>query len=419
MTKNIVIVGAGLTGLSIAKILNKEKNICLIEASNNLGGILSSIKFDKDYFDFGTHFLRETGVKTLDRILFKELKKKWANYLILKSGSIYNNKTEYNQFVNLKDTKFSKSLIDNLINNKIRGKIKIKNEKDRCLNDYGKLITDKIIEPKIQKITSRLLKDLPINFSKKFNFGRFNLDDDLLSKNLKKNKNLDKILSFKYNHQGISGLKNYYPKTGGINKFKDFFIGRKLKIYFNEKVQKVEIKNKNILNLTTNKRSLKVDKLYWTADRNIFYNLAFKKKYNYKQDSIFWNFVNIKSNNPFKSKCFYLNIFNSSTNAIRLTIYKNFQKRVSNNMTLEFVSKHKKKTRLSTVENLLLKYNIINKNDKIKIINQIPLKLNYYLDHKKFNKFNNFRNFFFSNNNYFEQKNQEENLINIYNSLKE
>ena len=83
MTKNIVIVGAGLTGLSIAKILNKEKNICLIEASNNLGGILSSIKFDKDYFDFGTHFLRETGVKTLDRILFKELKKKWANYLIL------------------------------------------------------------------------------------------------------------------------------------------------------------------------------------------------------------------------------------------------------------------------------------------------------------------------------------------------
>ena len=40
----------------------------------------------------------------------------------------------------------------------------------------------------------------------------------------------------------------------------------------------------------------------------------------------------------------------------------------------------KKKTKLSTVKNLLLKYNLINKNDKIKISNQIPLKLNYYLD---------------------------------------
>ena len=144
--------------------------------------------------------------------------------------------------------------------------------------------------------------------------------------------------------------------------------------------------------------------MFWTADKNIFYNLAFKKRYNNKQGSIFWNFVNIKSNNAFKSKCFYLNIFDSSTNAIRLTIYKNFQKRVSNNMTLEFVSKFKKKTKLNTVKNLLLKYNIINKNDKISIINQIPLKLNYYLDQKKFFKFDNLRNVFFSNNNYFEHK---------------
>ena len=92
MPKNIVIVGAGLTGLSIAKILRKKKNVYIIEASSNLGGILSSVKIDKDYFDFGTHFLRETGIKKLFKILFKELRKKWKNYLILKSGSIFKKK---------------------------------------------------------------------------------------------------------------------------------------------------------------------------------------------------------------------------------------------------------------------------------------------------------------------------------------
>lgn len=417
MPKNIIIVGGGLTGLSIAKVLRKKKNVCIIEASKNLGGILNSIKIKNIFFDFGTHFLRETGIKKLDKILFSKIKKKWSNFSILKSGSLFNNKTEYNQFLNLTEIKSSKIIINDLINNKLRGKIKIKNEKDRCFNDYGKQITEKVIEPKILKITGKKLKNLPVNFSKKFNFSRFNIDKDEHSKELKKNKTLDKIISYKYNYQGTSGLKSFYPKSGGISKFIKFFLEKKHRIFINEKIIKIEIKKKNVSKITTNKRSFDVEKLFWTADQKIFYNLVSNTNLKKKQSSIFWNFINIKSNNKFKSNCFYLNIFDPKTNAIRMTIYNNIQKRSSYNATLEFVSEKKKIFKPNLINKLLLKYDLIKKSDKIKIINQIPVNLNYYLEKNKSLNLKIFKNVFFSNNNFFQQNNQEENLINMYKAI--
>ena len=63
-----------------------------------------------------------------------------------------------------------------------------------------------------------------------------------------------------------------------------------------------------------------------------------------------------------------------------MTIYNNIQKRSSYNATLEFVSEKKKFFKLDLINKLLLKYNLIKKSDRIRIINQIPVKLNYHLE---------------------------------------
>ena len=124
-----------------------------------------------------------------------------------------------------------------------------------------------------------------------------------------------------------------------------------------------------------------------------------------------------KSNNKFKSNCFYLNIFDPKTNAIRMTIYNNIQKRSSYNATLEFVSGKKKIFKPNLINKLLLKYDLIKKSDRIRIINQIPVNLNYYLEKNKSLNLKIFKNVFFSNNNFFQQNNQEENLINMYKTI--
>lgn len=66
----------GLATYKILKSLNKNLNVKIVENQNQLGGFLNSIKVGNNFFDIGTHFLRETGIKPLDKILFSEIKKK-------------------------------------------------------------------------------------------------------------------------------------------------------------------------------------------------------------------------------------------------------------------------------------------------------------------------------------------------------
>ena len=53
--KNIIIIGGGITGLLANHLLKKKFNTFIIENTNNIGGLLSSIKFKDMYFDYGTH----------------------------------------------------------------------------------------------------------------------------------------------------------------------------------------------------------------------------------------------------------------------------------------------------------------------------------------------------------------------------
>ena len=67
--KKIIIIGAGITGLSAAwKLSGKGYKVDVIESDNSIGGLAKSIKVENYYFDIGPH-----SFFTEDKEIFKKV----------------------------------------------------------------------------------------------------------------------------------------------------------------------------------------------------------------------------------------------------------------------------------------------------------------------------------------------------------
>ena len=132
MKGKIVVVGSGVAGIIAAILLQKKfGNVCLIEQGKKIGGLFCSKTFNNGLtFDFGSHFIKATGISQLDEIISKGMdKKKWNTLGNLKGGGFFKSKLNSNSpFVDtrLLNNKIYKKGIREIL--KIK-KIKKKNKK--------------------------------------------------------------------------------------------------------------------------------------------------------------------------------------------------------------------------------------------------------------------------------------------------
>lgn len=419
MPKKIVIVGTGLVGLAAGKILEKKNySITYIDKSQRLGGFLQSVKNKNNTFDFGTHFLKKTGIKKLDNILFRQIEKKWIKLKFLKSGCYFNGLLfNKNQFININAIQNSKKIFNQIITIK-KNRAKPKNDLEKCYSTFGKILTDKYIQPIIYKYTGKKLINLPPNFCSKFALGRITFSDNKIIKKLKKKKFFDGFIAFKNYTEGVSKNYSFYPKSNGIGDFVNFFKNNKCKYILGNEIKKINIKNNAISSIILdNQLKIDCDYLIWSSPPIFLYKIL-GLQYDTKVKKIFWNFINLVSNKKFNTDCHYINIHDPKTNLYRITFYNNIQNSnfFNSRCTLEIVNSFNKKINFQIIEKYLKKTKIIDQSHKLNFLNEftIPINLPNKRSQNKKIKIKNLLNF---SSNLFEQKNQEQNLINMYNLL--
>ncbi len=291
MKKNkIVVVGGGVIGMIAALLIKTKKNsVFLIEQNKELGGLFRSRKLYKNlFFDYGSHFIKQTGIKKLDKLLFGNLdKKKWHILGNLRGASFFKNKLDdKSPFVdtNLLPTKTYESGINQILRNK---KKKINNLENQIEFNFGKIFLKKIFEPIIKKKSFNVeLKDLNLNVHNFFGLGKIKAFNSEFSIKIKKNKFYNKIFSFHTSDEGQSVNKSIYAKKGGsgylVNSLIKKLNSKKVEIlndcriskihYFKKKINTIQLSNNKIINC---------DKLIWTLNHNIllnFFKIKKKKK---------------------------------------------------------------------------------------------------------------------------------------------
>ena len=104
MARQVLIVGGGIVGLTAAYFEAKcGHEVTLIEASEQLGGLLKSSESPYGSFDYGVHIASATGVDALDEFLFGDMEQVLRGFDVQKSGSYFNGElTHFSPFFKFK-----------------------------------------------------------------------------------------------------------------------------------------------------------------------------------------------------------------------------------------------------------------------------------------------------------------------------
>jgi protoporphyrinogen oxidase len=269
MNKNIVVVGGGLPGMITAYLVKKKFynfKVYLIEKTNHLGGLYSSIDFEQRYtFDIGMHLIYSCKNEYLNNFLKKTLYNKWNIFENVKkdiAGVFFNNnlnqKSPYLDLTNLSSNRLEKykNKIYSLSKTKIKKLNKYKNLAEYFKSRFGNEIYTEVIGPIILKLwgikgemmhplaSKIVLMDRLILYKDSLNLSRILTNNNLRSRIGFPNQfSLPKKY---YSNQKFA----LYPKEFGLKNVINFFekklIKLDIKIFKNTDIETAKI-SKNII----------------------------------------------------------------------------------------------------------------------------------------------------------------------------
>ncbi len=273
MVKKIIIIGAGITGLSLAKELSDKNQIpvILIEKENYIGGLAASLTKEGFSFDLGSHRIHPDYPSKIFTYLTKtlgvELLKRPRNGALHIQGKFIRYPANIFNFLKVMSFKKSSHLFVNYVLNlfKIYPK-EVKTYEEAMLKTVGPVIY------------SSLYRD----FAKKL----WGIDPSLITVEGMKRRNV--TINFKTLKKSLSGQNSYffYPKTGIgeiAQKLEQAVLKNKVTIIKSTAVEKIFLNDKQeisklLLKGTDNKiNEIEASMIVSTVPIDSLYRMVFDK----------------------------------------------------------------------------------------------------------------------------------------------
>lgn len=325
MTKHVLVVGGGIVGITAAyfKALQGYK-VTLIEASNEIGGLLKSSKSDFGSFDYGVHIASRTGIRELDHFLFDDEHEHLHSFETQQAGSFFNHeRTDFSPFLNLNS--LEKSQV------KISGYELVSAPKLTGFDDlettlktlYGNTAYQYAFLPYIRHTFGIEPSELPTYYINFFDMYRVVAFDEKTTCALKTVDYINERLGFQ---KATPGVKKYYPKEGGIASWTEGLlkkiIAAGVEVLLNTTVTSMTYNNDK-LRIVYGDYDQPIDELIWTISSAVLPRylplISAIKKPSFRKTAL----LDFVYQFPIQTSCKYINNFSSTHASTRLTCYQN------------------------------------------------------------------------------------------------
>ena len=255
----IVIIGAGITGLTIAHFLSQRSDfdITILEKENQIGGLAKTIKFDDLIFDSGPHRFHTKNTKIL-KIFFQVMNKE----KILqknKVSSIYFQNRLLNYPLKIRDIIWKLKGTDSITSflsyfyykiKKHTLKPNIKNFEDFIVYNFGKKLNEIYFKPYTEKMWQLPEKSISVDWAKtRIPLASFY---DLFIKTFRFS--LKKTFYDAHSHSPYES--NFYYPANGIGKLSENLLTPNINLVKNFQVKNIRKSKDSIISVDSTERSI-------------------------------------------------------------------------------------------------------------------------------------------------------------------
>lgn len=335
--KTAVVIGGGIAGILSAILLKREfDQITLIEKQERIGGLLNSMQNEQGlWFDYGTHLLRDTGIRELDAILYRHVSEAdWHVLDYLKAGNFF--RSRLNESSPFPDSRlfpkrlYQKGIMELLAAHEEAGEQSFPTLEEQLRATYGNTLTEIFYGPVLRKFYRTELNELSPNAHMLFGLSRFLAFDASVVDELKKSPLFDNKLAAHHFSEKQSGFKNYYPKEGGIGRWIDQLKKQLdscgISILTAQSVTHIEHHEQRVASVTLgNGQQLFFDLLVWTIPVLPFLKLS-GIKLNQPISSprrLLTKIFHFVFDKPFLTDLYYASCYDPKIKTYRVTLYPN------------------------------------------------------------------------------------------------
>lgn len=267
--KEIVIVGAGIAGLTAAYILAKKGyKVTVIEKENVVGGLARSFKYDGFTFDIGPHrFYAEDGdvAKFIEEILDGKARRIVRQSGVWMFGAYLDWPLKPNIIFALPPRIILRVFRDLLFRSRLEGNTF---ESYAC-NRYGKTLYNIFFKPYSEKFLNSLVSSIHADWIKE------SIERAIIDKNLKMNNLYEILQSLFISRQGRKSF--LYPIERGVGAF-SMELAKRIQdrggtILVNRTVGEIRCNSPKIKELIVGQQTLRPDIVIWTAPLTILAKL--------------------------------------------------------------------------------------------------------------------------------------------------